>query len=763
MYLKSLVLKGFKSFADRSVLNLQPGITAVVGPNGSGKSNISDAVLWVLGERNARNLRGQAMEDVIFAGSAARKPVSVAEVELVLDNSDGTLPVEYDEVSIARRMYRSGESEYLINGVVSRRLDVLDILHDSGLGTGTHSIISQGSLDSILQSKPEDRRALIEEAAGVLKHKQRKEKSARKLAQMDNHLARVHDVVAEVERQLGPLERKAKRAKAYAEASDELSQLRLSLAVDDLRKLKSEWERVCAEETNVSGMVDERRVQVDAAEKRVGDLQELILRESEDAGELARKQRKAASVAERLDSVDMLVREKRRAAQSYVADMEIALESADAKRIGAQEALNAAKVQSEQAEAAYREAQDDADKLSKERYDAAERRREVESRVENAEAELRKLSDDLENAKRSHAEMQELLSNGLAHQKLVDARRTEMQGLLTRATQEHEEAKEALAQKEESLAQMQQRDTEAQKGASEAYARREQAHAQSDAAKRAVKATEAEINAVVQARRAHDAEVPALIWLVDHAADFAGNLAPVAQALKAPADMETMVERLLGEDLSALAVEDANCAETVVSALVDGARVGDVSLVMRKSGRLAQREDARSCQIGHALVDDLTFADSAREVVCARLGDVVVCDSRAQAFDAHSKDAYGLRFVSRDGLVIYPNGKMRVYGAVEGKREGVLARERKLDQLRKRLDEEIKNEAAAAQDAEAADESYREAQEESLHVSQSLAELKGAVQAARDAEKSASERVSSLVREATEIERQLEVAAKTVA
>ena len=136
-----------------------------------------------------------------------------AEVELVLDNSDGTVPVDYDEVSIARRMYRSGESEYLLNGAIVRRLDVLEMLHDTGLGTGTHSIISQGSLDTILQSKPEDRRALIEEAAGVLKHKQRKEKSERKLIAMDNHLARVRDVAAEVQRQLGPLERKAKRAK----------------------------------------------------------------------------------------------------------------------------------------------------------------------------------------------------------------------------------------------------------------------------------------------------------------------------------------------------------------------------------------------------------------------------------------------------------------------------------------------------------------------------------------------------------------------
>ena len=268
MYLKSLVLKGFKSFADRSALALEPGITAVVGPNGSGKSNISDAVLWVLGERNAKNLRGQAMEDVIFAGSSARKATGLAEVDLVLDNSDGTLPVDFAEVAITRRMYRSGESEYLINGVVARRMDVLDILHDTGLGTGTHSIISQGSLDSILQSKPEDRRALIEEAAGVLKHKQRKAKSERKLEHMDQHLARVKDVAAEVERQLGPLERKAKRARAYQGLSAELSELTLALAVDDLRVLQRAWDEAVERERALDEELVQKKAAIAEAEAR---------------------------------------------------------------------------------------------------------------------------------------------------------------------------------------------------------------------------------------------------------------------------------------------------------------------------------------------------------------------------------------------------------------------------------------------------------------------------------------------------------------
>ncbi len=259
MYLKSLTCKGFKSFADKVVMNLEPGITAVVGPNGSGKSNISDAVLWVLGERNAKNLRGQAMEDVIFAGSSARRGTSVAEVELVLDNSDGTLPVDYAEVVIGRRMYRTGESEYLINGTIARRMDVLDILHDSGLGAGTHSIISQGSIDSVLASKPEDRRNLIEEAAGVLKHKERLHKSARKLERMESHVERVSDVVSEVARQLGPLERKAKRAKKYTELAGELAEAKLLLAVDDLREVQAKYSELESGEAALEQTLAEKR------------------------------------------------------------------------------------------------------------------------------------------------------------------------------------------------------------------------------------------------------------------------------------------------------------------------------------------------------------------------------------------------------------------------------------------------------------------------------------------------------------------------
>ena len=198
VYLKSLTLKGFKSFAAPTTLRFEPGITAVVGPNGSGKSNVVDALAWVMGEQGAKTLRGAKMEDVIFAGTSSRAPLGRAEVTVTIDNSDNALPIEYSEVSITRRMFRDGASEYEINGSGCRLMDIQELLSDSGIGREMHVIVGQGKLNEILESRPEDRRAFIEEAAGVLKHRKRKEKAVRKLESMSANLARLTDLTTEL-------------------------------------------------------------------------------------------------------------------------------------------------------------------------------------------------------------------------------------------------------------------------------------------------------------------------------------------------------------------------------------------------------------------------------------------------------------------------------------------------------------------------------------------------------------------------------------
>ncbi|WP_149825413.1 chromosome segregation protein SMC [Streptomyces tailanensis] len=248
MHLKALTLRGFKSFASATTLRFEPGITCVVGPNGSGKSNVVDALSWVMGEQGAKSLRGGKMEDVIFAGTTGRPPLGRAEVSLTIDNSDGALPIEYSEVTITRIMFRNGGSEYQINGDTCRLLDIQELLSDSGIGREMHVIVGQGQLDSVLHADPMGRRAFIEEAAGVLKHRKRKEKALRKLDAMQANLARVQDLTDELRRQLKPLGRQAAVARRAAVIQADLRDARLRLLADDLVRLRGALQNEIADE-----------------------------------------------------------------------------------------------------------------------------------------------------------------------------------------------------------------------------------------------------------------------------------------------------------------------------------------------------------------------------------------------------------------------------------------------------------------------------------------------------------------------------------
>ena len=281
MHLKSLTLKGFKSFASPTTLRFEPGITCVVGPNGSGKSNVVDALTWVMGEQGAKTLRGGKMEDVIFAGTSSRAPLGRAEVTLTIDNSDNALPIDYSEVSITRRMFRDGAGEYEINGSSCRLMDVQELLSDSGIGREMHVIVGQGKLSEILESRPEDRRAFIEEAAGVLKHRKRKEKAVRKLDSMQANLARLTDLTTELRRQLKPLGRQAEMARRAQTIQADLRDARLRLAADDLVTRRAEFDNTNQTETTLrrehdelSARLETATAELDAHESAVGDLSE---------------------------------------------------------------------------------------------------------------------------------------------------------------------------------------------------------------------------------------------------------------------------------------------------------------------------------------------------------------------------------------------------------------------------------------------------------------------------------------------------------
>ncbi|MEY4062027.1 MAG: hypothetical protein RL602_658, partial [Actinomycetota bacterium] len=263
-----MTLKGFKSFASATTLRLEPGITCVVGPNGSGKSNVVDALTWVMGEQGAKSLRGGKMEDVIFAGTSGRAPLGRAEVSLTIDNSDGALPIDYTEVTISRILFRNGQSEYQINGEASRLLDIQELLSDSGIGREMHVIVGQGQLDAILMATPEERRGFIEEAAGVLKHRKRKEKALRKLDSMQANLARVQDLTVELRRQLRPLGKQAEVAKKAATIQADLRDAKLRLLADDFISMSKTLELEVADENALRERRTSVETDLDAVRRR---------------------------------------------------------------------------------------------------------------------------------------------------------------------------------------------------------------------------------------------------------------------------------------------------------------------------------------------------------------------------------------------------------------------------------------------------------------------------------------------------------------
>ncbi|MEC7924438.1 MAG: AAA family ATPase, partial [Actinomycetota bacterium] len=238
MFLKSMTLKGFKSFADSTILDFEHGVAVVVGPNGSGKSNVVDAIAWVLGAQAPASVRSQKMDDVIFAGTAKRAALGRAEVALTIDNSSKLLPIDFEEVTIKRTLFRDGESEYAMNEVPCRLMDIQELLSDTGVGRHQHVIVSQGQIDAVLNAKPEDRRTIIEEAAGILKYRRRKEKSQRRLKSSEENLTRLQDLVREVKRQLKPLERQAEAARTHGTLALELSTLQIHLAGKEITALR---------------------------------------------------------------------------------------------------------------------------------------------------------------------------------------------------------------------------------------------------------------------------------------------------------------------------------------------------------------------------------------------------------------------------------------------------------------------------------------------------------------------------------------------
>ncbi|WP_431992576.1 chromosome segregation protein SMC [Streptomyces albogriseolus] len=467
MHLKALTLRGFKSFASATTLRFEPGITCVVGPNGSGKSNVVDALSWVMGEQGAKSLRGGKMEDVIFAGTTGRPPLGRAEVSLTIDNSDGALPIEYSEVTITRIMFRNGGSEYQINGDTCRLLDIQELLSDSGIGREMHVIVGQGQLDSVLHADPMGRRAFIEEAAGVLKHRKRKEKALRKLDAMQANLARVQDLTDELRRQLKPLGRQAAVARRAAVIQADLRDARLRLLADDLVTLRQALQAEIADEAALKQRKEAAEAELKKALQREGLLEDEVRRLTPrlqnaqqtwyELSQLAERVRGTISLADaRVKSATSAPHEERRGRdpedmereaariREQEAELEAALEAAE--RALEDTVAHRAELERELAQE-ERRLKDVARAIADRREGLARLKGQVgaaRSRAAAAQAEIERLA----------AARDEARQRAVAAQEEYEALRTEVDGLDAgdaELAERHEEAKRGLAEAEAAL------------------------------------------------------------------------------------------------------------------------------------------------------------------------------------------------------------------------------------------------------------------------------------------------------------------------
>lgn len=716
MYLKSLVMKGFKSFAERSALTLEPGVTVVVGPNGSGKSNISDAVLWVLGEQSAKQLRGQAMEDVIFAGSSARQAVGVAEVDLVLDNSDGTLPLDFTEVTITRRMYRSGESEYLINQSPARLMDIQDLMHDSGLGRDTHSIISQGRLDEVLTSRPEDRRALIEEAAGVLKHKKRKERALRKLAGLEAHLGRARDIAGEIDRQLRPLERQASKAATHSDLVSELRDIDVTLAVDDLRQLQSTWAEIEKREKEADADIELSRYRLAEKEHELEKFQSLLEEKGLFVGDLGEQRRRMQSILERLDAGLLLLEEKGKNLIARLSDLRAKLHQSETRAASRSGELELLTSERSETDAKLRALYGQLNELRKEAEQVRKARMAADDDLSRIAAETRRARKNLEDDRSALAKAEQNIAASSLEVDLLTERSEQIREQQRSSQSTLSARRSRLETVESQIAKIRRDLTLADSDVDKRVRVLESRRKELDSRRDSLTAARAEARGLEEVDRAFAAASPALAWAISKQSELPGIIGPVAETVRSPESLEGLVERLLGADLFGLLVEDSDAAQRIAAALASQSE-GEISLLPVASMRSAF---AGRPKAGTRLFDQLACDDAVRPAVEALLGDVFVVDDVEQALAAHSADKSGARFVTPEGAVVWPNGKLTL-GTQVSDTEGVLARKRRIGQLHdevETLTHQVGEAEAASGDAE---EALALAQQDALDLSQKLA------------------------------------------
>ncbi|HCK78920.1 MAG TPA: chromosome segregation protein SMC [Actinobacteria bacterium] len=642
MHLKSLTIKGFKSFMSSTTLRFEPGITCVVGPNGSGKSNVVDALAWVMGEQGAKSLRGGKMEDVIFHGSDGRAPLGRAEVQLTIDNTDGALPIEFTEVTISRTLFRNGGSEYAINGETCRLLDIQELLSDSGIGREMHVIVGQGQLDSIMLSSAIERRGFIEEAAGVLKHRKRKEKALRKLDSMEGNLTRVNDLVTELRRQLKPLGRQAQAARRAATIQADVRDAKLRLMADDLVQLQQLADAEAADESSLREQRAQLEERLQRALTREAELQQAAAQQAPRVTQTQETWFALSALQERLRSVVQLAQERIRLNAPEPTD--------DAESTRDPETFEAeAAAMRDQETAARAVVETDRARLA-----------ELVAAHEAAQGEVNAKQELVAQAERAAAQHRESLVH-LAGQvdaarSRVETRQAEVDRLshaLLEATARGEQAKLAFTELETQVAGLDDSEVDLDALHARAAERLAAAEAQVDDLRQQEQSAErdrAALLARVEALRLSLDRGDGAASLLAAGQRVRGLIGPLADLIEVSSGYERAIAAALGAAADAVAVDSGDAAEAAIASLKsdDAGRAG---IVVANDASSVARDSSPLPAGAQWAIASLSVGDRVRAALEGLLAGTVVVDDLPIARRVVRENSQ-LRAVTVDGDVV---------------------------------------------------------------------------------------------------------------
>ncbi len=686
MYLKSLEVHGFKSFANKIVFDFHNGITGIVGPNGSGKSNVADAVRWVLGEQSTKQLRGSSMQDVIFAGTENRKPLSYAYVAITLDNSDHQLAIDYEEVTIARRLYRSGESEYLINGSVCRLKEVTELFYDTGIGKEGYSIIGQGQIDRILSGKPEERRELFDEAAGIVKFKKRKDTAQKKLLNEQENLVRVNDILAELERQVGPLERQSEKAKVYLRKKAELKELEVNLFLLETARITLQQKEVEAsyaiaeaEMKETTESYEKIKSEYETLEQAIAEMDEKItsIRESistssvtkeklESQIHILEEQIHSAEVSDehlqnRLDGIEAEKAERMIAKDEYLEkkkELDEKLAEVSARQKGAEEGLVAIQAEILRCTAGIEAGQKEMIELLNNKASIKARQQRFDTMLEQINIRKAELTKRLLDRKSQEADLDAVLAEYEKTLEEVTKGLSDLQAEEVAMIEKDKDWKRKLSECDASLAQTQ-----------------EQFHRQ-----------ESRLESLRNIAERYDGFNNTVRKVMEQKASHKGLLGVVSDLIQVDKKYEIAIETALGGNIQNIVTEDESTAKEMIQFLKEN-RLGRATFLPLTSVSARQNPKNEDC-LGEpgviGLANTLVKCEHKYDEVAAYLlGRVLVVDTIDHATALARKNHYSLHIVTLEGEYLSPGGSM-TGGAFKGT-TNLLARNREIEELEKRI------------------------------------------------------------------------------